>query len=141
MSCLPLDMKKLNELDEINNEVIKYKNKYLNINKKSVMHFGKKTAQYYNIQEITYIKQLEQNLSKKLREKGQISRYKFEDMVTNSKSMLDCIKLAKKLSTSDLTVLVTGESGTGKELLAQSIHNASKRSKQPFHCCKLCCHA
>lgn len=126
------DMKKLNELDEINNEVIKYKNKYLNINKKSVMHFGKKTAQYYNIQEITYIKQLEQNLSKKLREKGQISRYKFGDMVTNSKSMLECIKLAKKLATSDLTVLITGESGTGKELLAQSIHNASKRNKQPF---------
>ncbi len=40
--------------------------------------------------------------------------------------------LGKKISKSDYTVLITGESGTGKELMAQSIHNESLRSKQPF---------
>ena len=29
-------------------------------------------------------------------------------------------------------MLLVGESGTGKELFAQSIHNASDRSKRPF---------
>lgn len=126
------DMKKIIVPSKIENEVIKYKNKYLNVNKCDVIHFGQKTGVYFNIQEITYIRQLEQNLSKKLREKGQVSRYTFEDIITNSPKMLECIKLAKKISNSDLTVLITGESGTGKELLAQSMHNGSKRHNQPF---------
>jgi transcriptional regulator with PAS, ATPase and Fis domain len=46
--------------------------------------------------------------------------------------MEECIELARRIAGSDFTVLITGESGTGKELLAQSIHNASDRSKQPF---------
>ncbi len=46
--------------------------------------------------------------------------------------MVKCIELAKKISKSDLSVLIIGESGTGKELLSQSIHNASNRSNQPF---------
>ncbi len=31
-----------------------------------------------------------------------------------------------------ITVLVTGESGTGKELVAQTVHDLSRRRKQPF---------
>jgi transcriptional regulator with PAS, ATPase and Fis domain len=46
--------------------------------------------------------------------------------------MEECLELARRIAGSDFTVLITGESGTGKELLAQSIHNASPRSKQPF---------
>jgi transcriptional regulator with PAS, ATPase and Fis domain len=46
--------------------------------------------------------------------------------------MLQCIEFARGIASSDLTILITGESGTGKELFAQSIHNASERSKQPF---------
>ena len=32
----------------------------------------------------------------------------------------------------DSAVLVRGETGTGKEVVAQAIHNASPRRKQPF---------
>ncbi|MFN1922082.1 sigma 54-interacting transcriptional regulator [Clostridioides difficile] len=93
---------------------------------------GNKAGIYYNLQEITYIKKLEQNLTNKLREQGQIARYTFKDIKTKNKNMVKCVELAKKISKSDLSVLIIGESGTGKELLSQSIHNASNRSNQPF---------
>jgi transcriptional regulator with PAS, ATPase and Fis domain len=87
---------------------------------------------YFTFQEVTYIKKLEQNLSQKLRQKGQIARYSFDDIICASKSMDNIIEIAKKIAVTDLTVLITGESGTGKEVLAQAIHNSSSRKNQPF---------
>lgn len=46
--------------------------------------------------------------------------------------MFECIDLAKKVSKSDLSILIRGESGTGKELIAQSIHNNSNRKINPL---------
>lgn len=42
------------------------------------------------------------------------------------------IKMPKKVSESNATVLIIGESGTGKELLARRIHNKSERRDYPF---------
>ncbi len=83
---------------------------------------------------------MEQNLSKKLREKGQVARYTFDDIKTVSTKMERTKKLGMKIAESDYTILITGESGTGKELMAQSIHNASPRHSQPFIAinCALC---
>nr|WP_276576089.1 sigma 54-interacting transcriptional regulator [Oceanirhabdus seepicola] len=118
--------------ENIVDEVVNIESKYLNINKKTLNYLGKKNGAYINIQEITYIRQLEQNLSKKLRQKGQIARYELGDIITSSDRMIKCKSFSKKIAKTELTVLITGESGTGKELLAQSIHNASDRKKQPF---------
>jgi propionate catabolism operon transcriptional regulator len=41
-------------------------------------------------------------------------------------------RLARAGAAHDATVLLTGESGTGKELVAQGIHNASRRRSNPF---------
>jgi len=38
----------------------------------------------------------------------------------------------RRLSQTDVCVLITGESGTGKELCARAIHYHSNRSSQPF---------
>lgn len=123
---------KLFRKDCIKNEITKVDGKYININKQTAKSLGENIGYYFNIQEVTYIKQLEQNLSRKLRNKGLVAKYNFDFIKTNSNRMKECINLAKKISNSDLTVLITGESGTGKELMAQSIHNASNRAKQPF---------
>lgn len=122
------ELELITEKEEIIDEVFQFKDKYININKTGIAGLG----YYYNVQEITYIKQLEQNLTKQIKTKGQIARYYFQDIKTQCESMKKCIDIAKKMSKSDLTVLIIGESGTGKELLAQSIHNESKRTKQPF---------
>lgn len=71
-------------------------------------------------------------LNKRLREKGVYARYNFDNIISNTASMKNCIAIAKKAAKTDYTILITGESGSGKELLAQSIHNYSGRSNRPF---------
>lgn len=60
------------------------------------------------------------------------NKHSFDNILGNSKAILKAIDLAKKVAETDTTVLLTGETGTGKEVFAQSIHQASKRSKQNF---------
>ncbi len=117
---------------DMNNEVVEINGKTLVVNRQEINFQGLSKRKYYNFHEVTQIRQLEQALSAKLREKGLVARYVFSDIKTQSTRMADCIKLAKRIALSDFTVLISGESGTGKELLAQSIHNASNRSQYPF---------
>ena len=69
---------------------------------------------------------------KHLAEKGFVAKHSFKDIVHQSKEMDEVIQRARQIAQTDHTVLIRGESGTGKELFAQSIHNASSRSKYPF---------
>jgi len=50
----------------------------------------------------------------------------------NGPAIQSAIGLARKVSQSDVTVLIRGESGVGKELFAQAIHDASERREKPF---------
>lgn len=100
--------------------------------KHKMAYFGEAAGCLFVMQEATYIRQLEQSLSRKLREQGLVARYHFTDIRTDSPRMIECCQLAKRIANSDRTVMITGESGTGKELAAQSIHNGSPRSNQPF---------
>lgn len=53
-------------------------------------------------------------------------------IVGSSQAMLEVFELLDRIGDNDVTVLITGESGTGKELVAQALHQQSKRSKNPF---------
>ncbi len=118
--------------DQSHEWLVEFKERSIVVNRQDVEYSGERSGSYFNFQETTYIRQLEQNLSRKLRERGLTTRYSFSDMLYQSSEMADCVELALRIAGSDFTVLIMGESGTGKELLAQSIHNASARSKQPF---------
>jgi len=112
--------------------LVETKGRSIIVNRQDIQYFGERSGSYFNFQEVTYIRQLEQNLSRKLRERGLTTRYSFADVLYRSPQMGECVELARRIAGSEFTVLIMGESGTGKELLAQSIHNASARSKQPF---------
>lgn len=59
-------------------------------------------------------------------------QYSFESIIGKSAVMQESISLARKVSHTDVPVLLTGETGTGKEVFAQSIHMASPRSGRSF---------
>jgi two-component system NtrC family response regulator len=49
-------------------------------------------------------------------------------LITRDPEMLKISRLVERVAGADATVMLLGESGTGKEVLAQGLHQASKRS-------------
>lgn len=73
-------------------------------------------------------------LNKQLLQQGnQVGKkYSFDTIIGKSKAMQDAIALAKKVSVTDVPVLLTGETGTGKEVFSQAIHQNSVRGNKSF---------
>lgn len=86
----------------------------------------------FTFREVETIENEEKIIRKEFMKKGLSAKYTFENFLTNNQNMNRIKIIAKKYSKVDGTILITGESGTGKEILAQSIHNASKRVNGPF---------
>ncbi len=84
-------------------------------------------------QDVTQIQKLEHKIRRELYQKGLVAKYSFDDIEFKSRSMAETVEKAEKYARLDsTTALILGETGTGKELFANSIHNASPRSKRPF---------
>ncbi len=64
--------------------------------------------------------------------KGFIALGEFDDILQESTTMKECIRLAKLYALSEKAVFIEGEAGTEKRLLAQSIHNAGLHKGGPF---------
>jgi transcriptional regulator with GAF, ATPase, and Fis domain len=60
------------------------------------------------------------------------ARELFPNIVGQSKSLRGVLKQILQVAKTDTTVLILGETGTGKELIAQSIHQHSKRKEKDF---------
>ena len=56
----------------------------------------------------------------------------FDSIIGKSSAITTVVDSARKVATTDATVLLTGETGTGKEVFAQAIHHASNRNKNNF---------
>lgn len=56
----------------------------------------------------------------------------FENIIGESERMKEIFALISKVAGADIPVLILGESGTGKELVAQALHDLSRRKNGPF---------
>jgi transcriptional regulator with GAF, ATPase, and Fis domain len=61
-----------------------------------------------------------------------IQRARFEKIIGESPVIRRTLNKVEQVAGTDVTVLITGETGTGKELIAQAIHENSKRAGMPF---------
>ncbi len=53
-------------------------------------------------------------------------------LIGRSGAMQEIYRTIARLTTTDLTVMITGESGTGKELVARALHDYGRRRQGPF---------
>lgn len=53
-------------------------------------------------------------------------------LIGRSPAMQQVYRIMARLTTTDLSVMITGESGTGKELVARALHDFGRRKSGPF---------
>jgi len=83
-----------------------------------------------SIKRALYIQNLERE-NQQLRDDLEGS-YESRDIISDCKQMDEILDIVRRVSTTDVTVLIQGESGTGKELIARAIHFNSSRKDKPF---------
>jgi two-component system, NtrC family, response regulator AtoC len=65
-------------------------------------------------------------------DQGREGTWYLDRLIGASRSMLDVHDLIRRVAHTDASVLITGETGTGKEVVAQAIHDLSRRRDQAF---------
>ncbi len=65
-------------------------------------------------------------------QKDLFGRFAIEGIIGSSAKMVEAVEVMKKVTSSNVNVLILGESGTGKELAARAIHYNSSRRTRPF---------
>jgi transcriptional regulator with PAS, ATPase and Fis domain len=83
---------------------------------------------------VSKFSRLQQELAEARRElaRSRRAKYNLSQCVGSSAPMLRMKQAARRAAQLDSSVLLLGETGTGKELIAQAIHNASRRAAAPF---------
>lgn len=97
-----------------------------------ITHSGKLYGAVAIIRKFSEAERKQHKLRAQLIGKGHVAKYSFDDIIGDSEAIKKCKDIAKRMSGSNSSILITGESGTGKELFAQAIHNSSKRKDYQF---------
>ncbi len=113
-------------------EVARFGNKPLVINKTGIFLADQRIGTVVNLQYVSKIQNSEKNIRNKIMERGLVARHTFSNIYGKSQPIRAAIQTAHKYSRVDASVLIVGKNGTGKELFAQSMHNASPRYRCPF---------
>ena len=77
---------------------------------------------------------LHRELDREVRElrRDVAGKYRFENLLGASDSMVRLFRVMERLVDSDAAVLIQGENGTGKELVARALHFNGVRRERPF---------
>ena len=59
-------------------------------------------------------------------------KFGFANIIGTSKRMQELFRMIRLVAPTNATVLIRGESGVGKELIANAIHNHSRRKDKPY---------
>lgn len=131
--CLPRSFYALiQECDENKDVLVDWANKTYFFRKMHIVMEGRFLGSLLSFRQAAEIEKLEHDYRMRLYNKGLVAKYQFDDIYGESVSMQKVMQIARKIARSNSTVLLLGETGTGKELLAQAIHNASPRRREPF---------
>ncbi len=122
----------INSTDTCIDEVIKHNNLPLAVNKTAIELKNKRVGSVITFQYVSKIQESEGRIRVKTNEHGHSAKHYFYDIIGSSEKIKETIRIAKKISEVDSNALIVGKSGTGKEMFAQSIHNQSRRRKEPF---------
>ncbi|MCM1989409.1 sigma-54 interaction domain-containing protein [Oceanirhabdus seepicola] len=116
----------------VKNEVAKIHDKDIIFSIEPVIHSGRFYGAIIILKEFHEVENRQHKIRKKLIGKGHKAKYTFDNLIGDSQCMLECKKIAKRMSMSKASILITGETGTGKEIFAQAIHNESPRKNYQF---------
>ena len=104
----------------------------MNVAVAPVLRGGACIGAFATVQRFSDAENRQNELRSQLLHKGYRAKYTFDDVVGQSPALRRCITILKKMSLTQLPVLLIGETGTGKELFAHAVHNASPRANGPF---------
>ena len=93
---------------------------------------GENVGAILSFQEFHTVEELEEGIRRDRTRKGYNAQSRFENLSFESQTMKSIQRQAEQYAKFDLPVLLLGELGTGKRMLAECIHNASMRRKNPF---------
>jgi propionate catabolism operon transcriptional regulator len=97
-----------------------------------ILEQGVRSGAVLTVQDALVAQRIDRSLRTSQRPRHLVARHRLDDLVGSSAALERVRRLARAGAAHDATVLLSGESGTGKELVAQGIHNASRRRGNPF---------
>lgn len=84
------------------------------------------------LQSVKTILQLSQQHAQSLTRKKLDEQYRLDHIIGENDTVVQILETICRIAPTDAPVLILGESGTGKELIAEVVHQNSKRRNKPF---------